>query len=152
MKASFVLSGKVSETLPKIERVSLFPTNYLANYLDERRFIVDDLNFLILVKMLRTVVCGRNKTTDLLSRNSTFSLECSLEDYKDSNKMFNGWTKAAETLLSEIAQVTVTFSGLQRKRNSSMRKHHKRHIGIFSNSEKRFSLLHNQVKGGFHYA
>ena len=49
----------------------------------------------------------------------------------------------AETLPSEIAQVTsVTFSGLQRKRNLSFRKHHERHIGIFSNFEKRLSLLH----------
>ena len=29
--------------------------------------------------------------------------------------------------------------------NSSIRKHHQRHIGIFSNSQKRFSLLHAQV-------
>ena len=36
------------------------------NYLDEPGFIVDDLNFLILVKMLWTVVGG--------SRNSTFFL------------------------------------------------------------------------------
>ena len=77
MKASFVLSGKVSEILSRIEHVSIFPTSYLPTYLDDPRFIVDDLNFLlILVKMLWTVVCGGNKTIDLLSRNSTFSLEC----------------------------------------------------------------------------
>ena len=46
-------------------------------------------------------------------------------------KKFNEWTKAAENLQSELAQVTVTFSGLQRTRNSSMRKHYERHIGIF---------------------
>ena len=47
---------------------------------------------------------------------------------------------------SEIAQVTsVTFSGLQRARNSSIRKHHKKYIGIFSNTEKRLSLLHAKV-------
>ena len=74
--------------------------------------------------MLLTVVCGRNKAIDLLSRNSTFSLECFLEGNKDCNKKFNERTKAAETLQSEIAQVTVTFSGLQRKRNSSMCKYH----------------------------
>ena len=34
---------------------------------------------------------------------------------------------------------------MQRERNSSICKHHERHIGIFSNSEKRFSLLHAQV-------
>ena len=55
-----------------------------------------------------------------------------LGDYKDCNKKFNEWTKAAETLQSEIAQqVTVTFPGLQRTQNSSMRKHHKRRISIF---------------------
>ena len=48
-------------------------------------------------------------------------------------------------LQSEIAQVT--FSGLQRARNSSIRKHHERHIGIFFNSQKRLSLLHAQVNG-----
>ena len=58
MKASFVLSGKGSEILPRIEHVSIFLTSYSPNYLDEPRFIVDDLNFLILVKMLGTVVCG----------------------------------------------------------------------------------------------
>ena len=45
----------------------------------------------------------------------------------------------------EIAQVTIAFSGFQRTRNSSMRKHNQRHIGIFSNSQKRLSLLHAQV-------
>ena len=73
--------------------------------------------------MLWTVVFGGNKTIDLLSRNSTFTLKCFLEDYKDRNKKFNEWTKAAETLQSEIAQVMVTFSRLQRTRNSSMRNH-----------------------------
>ena len=47
-----MLSGKVSETLPRIEHVSIFPASYLPYLLDEPRFIVDDLNFLILVKML----------------------------------------------------------------------------------------------------
>ena len=54
-----------------------------------------------------------------------------LEDYKDRNKKFNEWTKVAETLQIEIPQVTVAFSGLQRTRNSSIRKHYERHIGIF---------------------
>ena len=54
-----------------------------------------------------------------------------LEDYIDRNKKFNEWTKVAETLQSEIAQVTVTFSGLQRTQNSSMRQQYERHIGIF---------------------
>ena len=67
------------------------------------------------------------------------------EDYKDRNKKFNEWTKVAEPLQLEIAQVAVIHSGLQRMRNSSMRKHHKRHIGIFFYSEKRLSLLHTQV-------
>ena len=90
--------------------------------------------------------CRANKTINLLSKNSTFFLECFLEDYKNHKKKFNEWTKVAETLHSEIAQVkSVTFSGLQRRRNSSIRKHHERHIGIFSNSEKRLSLLHTQV-------
>ena len=62
--------------------------------------------------------------------------------------MLNAWTKEAETPQSEIAQTTsVTFSGLQRTQNSSFRKHRERHIGIFSNSEKRLSLLHAQVNG-----
>ena len=60
MKASFVLSGKVSSILPRIEHVSIFPANYLPNHL-EPGFIVDDLNFLILVKMLLTIDCGGNK-------------------------------------------------------------------------------------------
>ena len=88
MKASFVLSGKISEILSRIEHVCIFPTSYLPNYLDEPRFIVDDLNFLILVKMLWTVVCEGNKTIDLLRRYLTFSLKCFLEDDKDCNKMF----------------------------------------------------------------
>ena len=92
---------------------------------------MDDLNFLILVKILWTIDCGGNKTINLLIKNSTFSLECFLEDYKDRNKKFNKRTKAAETLQSEIPQVTVTFFGLQRTRNSSMRKHYDRHVGIF---------------------
>ena len=56
MNANVVLSEKVSEILPKIEHVSIFLTSYLLNYLDTPRFIVDDLNFLILVKMLWTEV------------------------------------------------------------------------------------------------
>ena len=55
-----------------------------------------------------------------------------MEDYKDRNKKCNEWTKVAEPPQIEIAQVTVTLSGLQRTQNSSMRKHHERHIGIFS--------------------
>ena len=106
---------------------------------------MDNSNFLIFVKMLWTIDCGRNKTINLLSKNSTFSLECFLKDYKDRNKKFNEWTKVAETLQLEMAQVTVTFSGWQRTRNSSMRKHCERQIGIFSNSQKRLSLLHAQV-------
>ena len=49
---SFVLSGKVSKILLRIEHVSIFPKSYLLNHLDEPRLIVDDLSFLILVKML----------------------------------------------------------------------------------------------------
>ena len=67
------------------------------------------------------------------------------EDYKNRNKKFNKWTKVAEPLQSEIAQVTVTFSSLQCTPNSSMRKHYDRHIGIFSNYKNRLSLLHAQV-------
>ena len=95
--------------------------------------------------MLCIIDCRGNKTLNFLSKNSTFSLECFSEDYKDRNKKFNEWTKVAETLQSELSQVAVTFSGLQRKRNSSVRKHHERHIGILSNSQKRLSLLHAQV-------
>ena len=87
MKASFVLSGKVSEMLPRIEHVSIFPTSYLPNYLDEPKFTADDLNFLILVKMLWTVVCGGNKTIDLRSRNSRFFLECFLKTIKTAIKV-----------------------------------------------------------------
>ena len=36
---------------------------------------------------------------------------------------------------------------MQRARNSSIRKHHERHVGVFSNSEKHLSLLHAQVNG-----
>ena len=53
VKASFVLSGKVSEILLRIEHVFIFPSSYLPNHLGEPRFVVDDSNFLILVKMLR---------------------------------------------------------------------------------------------------
>ena len=60
--------------------------------------------------MLWTRDCGGNKTINLLSKDSTFSLKCFLEDYKNRNKKFNEWTKVAETLQLEIAQVTVTFS------------------------------------------
>ena len=137
MKASFLLSGKVSEILPRIEHIglSIFPASYSPNHLDEPRFTDDDLNFLILVKMLWTVDCRGNKTINLLSKNSTFSLECFLQDYKNRNK-FNEWTKVAETLQSEIAQVTsVTFSGLQRKRNLSICKLQEKYIGIFSSFE-----------------
>ena len=62
-----MLCGKVLEILPKIEHVSIFLTSYLPNYIDEIRLIVDDLNFLILVKMLWNVVCGENKTIDFPS-------------------------------------------------------------------------------------
>ena len=95
--------------------------------------------------MLWTIDCGGNKTISLLSKNSRFSLECFSEDYKKCNNMFNEWKKVTETLQSEIAQVTVTFFGLQRTQNSSMRKHYERHVDIFSNSHKRLSLLHAQV-------
>ena len=81
----------------------------------------------------------------MLSKKSRFSLECLLEDLKECNKKFNEWTKVAETLQLEIAQVTVTFFGLQRTQNSSMRKHYERHVGVFSNSQKRLSLLHVQI-------
>ena len=82
---------------------------------------------------------------NLLIKNSRFSLECFLEGYKDRNKKFNALTKVAETLQSEIAQVTVAFFVLQRLQNSSIRKHYKRKIGIFSNFQKRLSLLHAEV-------
>ena len=75
--------------------------------------------------MLCITDCRENKTLNFLSKNST--------------------AKVAETLQSEISQVAVTFSGLQRTRNSSIRKHHERHIGILSNSQKHLSLLHAQV-------
>ena len=81
--------------------------------------------------MLWTIDCKENKTINFLIKNSTFSLERFLEDYKDRNKKFNKRTKVAETLQLQIAQVTVTFFGLQRMRNLSMRKHYKRHIDIF---------------------
>ena len=74
--------------------MSLFsPQVFLSNYLDEPIFIVDDLNFLMLIKMLWTVVCRGNKTNDLVSKKSTFCLECFLEDYKDRNKKFDEWRK-----------------------------------------------------------
>ena len=95
--------------------------------------------------MLWTIDCGAHRTINLLIKNWTFSLECFLEDYKDCNEKFDEWTKVAEMLQSEMAQVTVTFSGFRRTRNSSIRKHYKRHIGIFSYSQKRLSLLHAQV-------
>ena len=95
--------------------------------------------------MLWTIDCGEKKTIKLLIKNSTFSLESFLEGYQNRNKKFNVWTKVAETLQLEVAQVTVRFFVLQRTRNSSMRKHYERHIGIFSNSQKRLSLLHAQV-------
>ena len=57
--------------------------------------------------MLWNIDCGGNKTINLLIKNSTVSLECVLENYIDRNKKFNEWTKVAETLQSEIAQVTV---------------------------------------------
>ena len=79
------------------------------------------------------------------SKKSKFSLKYVLEDYKKRNKKFNKWTKVTETLQSEIAQVTVTFFGLQRTQNSSMHNHYERHAGIFSNSQKRLSLLHAQI-------
>ena len=51
-----------------------------------------------------------------------------------------------KSYIEKIAQVTsVTFSGLQRTQNPSIRKHHERHIGVFSDSEKRLSLLHAHV-------
>ena len=94
----------------------------MPNHLDDSGFIVDDINFLILVKMLWTIDCGGNKTINLLIKNLTCSRECFLEDSKDRNKKFKEWNKVAETLQSEIAQVTVTFSGLQGMRNLSIMK------------------------------
>ena len=148
VKASFVLSGKVSKILLRLEHVSI-SASYLPNHLDDPGFIVDDLNFPILVQLLWTIDCGGNKAINFLIKNSTFSLECFIKDYKDrnKNKKFNKWTKVAETLQSKIAQVTVTFSGLQRTQNSSMSKHYERHIDIFSNSQKHLSLRHAQVYG-----
>ena len=87
-KAGFLLSGEVLGVLRKtVHDVSIFPTSFLLNYLDEPTFIVDDLNVLLSVKMLWTVVDRRNKTIDLLRRKSTSSLdlECFLADYKDRN-------------------------------------------------------------------
>ena len=39
----------------------------------------------------------------------------------------------------------MTFFGLKRTRNSSIRKHYEKQIGIFSNFQKRLSLLHAEV-------
>ena len=78
-----------------MEHVSIFPGSNIPNHLDEPRFIIDDLNFLILVKMRWT---GGNKTIDLLIKNLMFSLECFLEDYRDRNKKFDEWTKVEEPL------------------------------------------------------
>ena len=50
--------------------------------------------------MLWTIDCGENKTINLLIKDSTFSLECFLKDYKDRNKKFTNWTKVAERLQS----------------------------------------------------
>ena len=97
--------------------------------------------------MLWTVDCGGSKTINLLIKYSTFSPECFLEDYEDRNKKLNEWTKVAQSLQSEIAQVTVTFFGLQSTQNSSMSKHYERHIAIFSNSQKRLSPLNAQNNG-----
>ena len=71
-----MLSEKLSKISSEIEHVFIFLTRYLPNNLDEPRIIVDDLNFLILVKMLVDCSLWRKKNIDLLSRNSTFSLEC----------------------------------------------------------------------------
>ena len=74
--------------------------------------------------MFWAIVCGENKIL-FCSVEILHSLwNVFLEDNKDRNKKFNKSTQAAETLQSEIAQVAVTFSGLQRPRNSSIRKHH----------------------------
>ena len=86
MKASFVLSGKVSEILPRMEHASIFPASDLPNHLDKSRFIIVDLNFLILVKMLWTIECRGNKTISFLSENLIFSQKCFLEDYKNRKK------------------------------------------------------------------
>ena len=51
-----------------------------------------------------------------------------------------------KSYIEKLAQVTsTTFSGLQRMRNSSIRNNHERHIGIYSDPEKRLSLPHAQV-------
>ena len=100
--------------------------------------------------MLWTINCGGSKTINLLSKNSTFSLECFLEDYKDCNKKFNAWTKAAETLQSEIAQVTEhSLACNVRKIQACVRIMKDIYIGTFStcNSQKSLSLLHAQVNG-----
>ena len=81
-----------------IEHVSIFPASFLSNYLGEPIFIVDDLNFLMLIKLLWIVACRGNKTIDLVSKKSTFCLECFLEDYKDRNKKLNEWRKVSEML------------------------------------------------------
>ena len=49
-KNEFCAFWKSSEILPIIEHVSIFPASYLPSHVDEPRFIVDDLNFLILFK------------------------------------------------------------------------------------------------------
>ena len=95
--------------------------------------------------MLWTVVFRGSKTIDLLSRKLTSSLAgFFFKDCKDCNKKFNEWTKEAETLKSETAQVTATFSGTN-DGDILLHEHHKRHIGIFFYSQKPLSLLHAQI-------
>ena len=76
MKTSFVLLGKVSEILLRIEHVSIFPASYLPSHIEDPGFIVEDSNFLSLDEMIWTVDCGGNKTINLLNKNSAFSLKC----------------------------------------------------------------------------
>ena len=66
--------------------MSVIFSKLFPNHLDESGFIVDDLNFLLLVKILWTIDCGENKTINLLSKNSTFSLECFLDIIKTAIK------------------------------------------------------------------
>ena len=62
------------------------------------------------------------------------------------NKYHFNFQLHQKSYIEKLAQVTsVTFSGLERKRNSSIRKHHEGHVGIFSDSEKRLLLLRAHV-------
>ena len=130
-ESEFCAFWKSFRNINKNRACVYFPASYLPNHLDEPIFIVDDSNFLILVKMLWTVDCGETKPLICLVK-ARHSLWNVFWKTVKTAKKFNQGTKVVETLQSEIAQVTATFSGLQRTRKSGTRKYHKKHIGIFS--------------------